>query len=582
MSIVAYGKYQLIAELGKGGMADVLLAVAAGPAGSGFSKLIVVKRPRDNLAEDPEFVAMLMDEARIAARLNHPNVVQTYEVGQIDNKCFIAMEYLDGQPLDRILHRGKVDPRLTIELKYLVLVDVLAGLHYAHELTDYDGKPLGIVHRDISPHNIFVTYQGHAKVVDFGIAKAKGRLSHTEEGVLKGKLRYMAPEQAFGQVLDHRADIFSVGIILWEMATGQRLWKDTDDMQVLQGLLNLTWKGSPREVDPNVPEAIDRICQKALAADADERYATAEEFRTDLEGYLLESGTLVGARRKLGPIIAEMFERQRGEVRQNIEKQLAIVQSQDREGHLHLAQGGEHLLSLPRVEAVSSGSVSIPIEATVEATDTSGFLTARQPKPAKARASTRAAIALGAAFAVGGAIVWGIGHRSAAVSNQANLGATQAPSEVSVSLHAWPPEAEMRLDGRLVGNSYRGKVPRDTKEHIVEARAEGFAPRVETVVFSDNVDVDMKLERLATETQNMPPPTSGSAANSDAAAAPVPQPRRRGAAAARSDPQATNTAEPRAPAQTAQPASTGSAVPAEIPTKTKSAIDRSDPWSKGQ
>ena len=207
-------------------MADVFLAVQSGPTGSGFQKLMVVKRLRQNLADEPEFVAMLVDEARIAARLNHPNVVQTNEVGELNGQYFIAMEYLDGQPLHRIQHRnaqrqkdGATAP-FSKDLQYVVLLDVLAGLHHAHELLDYDGTPLQIVHRDMTPHNIFVTYEGQVKVVDFGIARAVGRSAETRQGIIKGKVRYMAPEQAIGHNVDRRADVFAIGIILWEVASG--------------------------------------------------------------------------------------------------------------------------------------------------------------------------------------------------------------------------------------------------------------------------------------------------------------------------------------------------------------------------
>ena len=152
------------------------------------------------------------------------------------------------------------------ECQYLVLLDTLAGLHHAHELADYDGTPLQIVHRDVTPHNVFVTYEGQVKVVDFGIAKAVGRASETRQGVVKGKVRYMAPEQAIGQPVDRRADVFSVGVMLWEAATGRRLWKDMDDLNIVQALVGGNVKSSPREVDPAVPEEIDRICRKALAS----------------------------------------------------------------------------------------------------------------------------------------------------------------------------------------------------------------------------------------------------------------------------------------------------------------------------
>ena len=312
-------------------MADVFLAVQAGPVGSGFSKLTVIKRLRRNLADEPEFVSMLVDEARIAARLNHPNVVQTNEVGEVDQQYFIAMEYLDGQPFHRIQNRAAQHvkkggaPLLTKEQQYLVLMDALAGLHHAHELTDYDGTKLEIVHRDITPHNIFVTYEGQVKVVDFGVAKAVGRASETRQGVIKGKVRYMAPEQALGGNIDRRADVFAAGVLLWEIAVGRRMWKDHEELEVVRAMAAGTLPPSPREIDPSVPEAIDAICRKAIRMNPDERYATAEEFRADLEQVLADSGQLVEARRRLPRAMCDLFADKRAEIKRIIESQLSLL-----------------------------------------------------------------------------------------------------------------------------------------------------------------------------------------------------------------------------------------------------------------
>src|SRR5580692_2855373 len=216
------GKYQLLAVLGRGGMADVFLALSRGPMG--FSKLVVLKRLRRALADDKGFRNMFLDEARLAARLNHPNVVHTHEVGEDKGNYFIAMEYLEGQSLNKVIHelskRGETLPELVCAR---IISDALAGLHYAHELKDFDGTPLDIIHRDVSPHNVFVTYDGQVKLVDFGIAKAALSQVQTEVGVLKGKVAYMAPEQAMGTDVDGRADIFAMGIVLWELLAQERL-----------------------------------------------------------------------------------------------------------------------------------------------------------------------------------------------------------------------------------------------------------------------------------------------------------------------------------------------------------------------
>ena len=319
VSLRNLGKYRIIAELGHGGMAEVFLSMIAGPLGSGFSKLAVVKRLRPNLVEDPDFIAMLVDEARISARLNHPNVVQTLEVDVDNGEYFIAMEFLDGQPLHRIQRRAlRGGKPLSAGHQYVIVADALAGLQHAHELQDYDGTPMGIVHRDVTPQNIFVTYDGQVKVVDFGIAKAEGRAAETKQGIVKGKVRYMSPEQAIGHPVDCRADVFAAGVLLWEAATGQRFWEGVDELVVVQALVAGEYDASPRSVDANVPAAIDAICRKAMAYEAGDRYASAADFRADLESFLADG--VVTSRRSLGPLVSELFAKERRRLREVIEE----------------------------------------------------------------------------------------------------------------------------------------------------------------------------------------------------------------------------------------------------------------------
>ncbi|MDB4945968.1 MAG: serine/threonine protein kinase [Labilithrix sp.] len=317
--MASLGKYRIIAELGHGGMADVLLAMCRGPAGTGFTKLVVLKRVREHLAHDPEFIAMLVDEARITARLNHPNVVQTLEVGFENDEYFLALEFLDGQPLRRLQRRGaRRGTPLDRDLSYVIIADTLAGLDHAHALADYDGTPLGIVHRDVTPHNVFVTYEGIVKVVDFGIAKATGRAVETKHGIVKGKIRYMSPEQAMGRDVDRRTDVFAVGVMLWEAATGRRFWPQGDEESLVTRLISGDFERSPRAAQPDVPPAIDAICRKALAYDPDDRYGTAAAVRQDLEAFLGDK--ILDARRRLGPYAASLFEKDRAAVRAVVER----------------------------------------------------------------------------------------------------------------------------------------------------------------------------------------------------------------------------------------------------------------------
>jgi eukaryotic-like serine/threonine-protein kinase len=216
------GKYRVIAELGRGGMANVYLTVAQGPVG--VQKLVALKVLRASVATEPETLAMFLDEARLAAQLNHANIVKTYEVGSEGGRHIIVMEYLEGQTLSAVLRKAKsAGAPLPLPIFLRVILSVLDGLHYAHELTAYDGSPLQLVHRDVSPQNVFLTYDGQIKVVDFGIAKAATSESRTATGVIKGKLSYMAPEQMVASGIDRRADVYSVGCVLWAAVAGEKL-----------------------------------------------------------------------------------------------------------------------------------------------------------------------------------------------------------------------------------------------------------------------------------------------------------------------------------------------------------------------
>ncbi|HEY6882195.1 MAG TPA: serine/threonine-protein kinase, partial [Polyangiales bacterium] len=217
----SFGKYHLIASLGQGGMANVFLALMAGP--SGFNKLLVIKIMRqDLLAGSEETTRMFMAEARLAARLVHPNIVHTYEVGEQDGRYFLAMEYLDGQPLSSVLNRARGDSEIPLAEYLRMIAELARGLHYAHTLRGFQGEPLEVVHRDVSPQNVIVTYDGQVKLLDFGIAKTADAEHLTQVGTIKGKLDYIAPEQLRSDSIDGRADIFALGAMMWEVISGHR------------------------------------------------------------------------------------------------------------------------------------------------------------------------------------------------------------------------------------------------------------------------------------------------------------------------------------------------------------------------
>jgi serine/threonine-protein kinase len=289
-------------------MAEVYLALSRGP--NGFNKLVVLKLLRSHLAEDDDFLKMFLAEARLAARLNHANIVQTYEIGVEGGRHAIVMEYLEGRSFAEVEGATKREP-MALSLGVRVLADTLAALHHAHELLDVDGRHLGLVHRDVSPHNVFVTYDGQVKLLDFGIAKAADDGARTKTGVFKGKLRYTAPERFAGEESDRRSDIFSVGVMLWQLLTKRRLWAGMNELTVMQQLASRTPVPSPRSVNPEVPERLNEICVKALATSPEDRFKTASEMEDALEEFL--AGESVGTtNRALAKYMGEVF----GETRQ--------------------------------------------------------------------------------------------------------------------------------------------------------------------------------------------------------------------------------------------------------------------------
>ena len=284
-----YGQYVLVRKLAEGGMAEIFLAKRLGA--DGFERNVVIKRMLAHLSGMPDFVEMFRDEARLAAKLRHPNVVQIDELGFVEGCYFICMEYLAGEDFSTTVRtasfRGEYVP---IAFVLRILADAARGLHYAHEFSDESGRPLNIVHRDISPSNLYVTYDGQVKVLDFGIAKAESRLAHTRTGVVKGKYVYMAPEQAEGKEVDRRADVFALGVSLYEALTHVRPFARDNDLAVLKALLNGEFE-RPRVLRPDLSPELEAVVLKAMAFEPSHRHATAAEFAEDLERILTEEPT---------------------------------------------------------------------------------------------------------------------------------------------------------------------------------------------------------------------------------------------------------------------------------------------------
>lgn len=323
---IKLGRYELLQRIGRGGMATVWVArERGGPEGD---RLVAVKAILADLAHDQEFVNMFLDEGRLVQMIRHGHVVDVYEVGEHEGTMFMAMEWVEGDSLHALIaEAGKRRP-IPPEHAVRIIADAAAGLHAAHELKDNLGNSLNVVHRDVSPHNILVGTNGTIKLVDFGVAKAMGRLGDaTVAGQLKGKFGYMSPEQARGKAVDRRADVFALGIVLFELTTGRRLFRGEHDAETL----HLVVSGKipePRSIDPQYPEQLEAIVMRALERDLDKRYQTAKELSDALEQYLAENRIIV-ARQGLGSLLMKVLGKRIEQRRKAIKASLRIVDGRD-------------------------------------------------------------------------------------------------------------------------------------------------------------------------------------------------------------------------------------------------------------
>jgi serine/threonine-protein kinase len=298
-----FGRYETLQPIASGGMATVYLGRSVGAAG--FERRVAIKVMHPHVAEDPEFIAMFLDEANLAARIHHPNVVSTIDFQRSDEATFLVMEFIDGASLRDILQSlRRSKRRMPIGNAMRILVDTLSGLHAAHELREDDGTSLELVHRDVSPHNILVGADGVTRITDFGVARATARLTSTRGAKLKGKLPYMAPEQGIGRHVDRRADVYAAGVVLWESLTGRRLFKAEHEGELIAKILQGADR-RPRELVPVIPGAIDEACMRALALDPDARYESAAAFADALETAAQQSDVRVPTTRQLAAFVHE-------------------------------------------------------------------------------------------------------------------------------------------------------------------------------------------------------------------------------------------------------------------------------------
>ncbi len=327
-SVRKLGRYTLVEQLAVGGMAEIWLALLTGVGG--FEKLVVIKKIRDHLAKEPSFLKMFLNEARIAAQLNHPNIVQIYELIQSGDTYFIAMEYIFGRDLAEISYKlQERNQILPIEYTALIILQVCEGLHYAHTKTDSVGNPLNIVHRDISPHNLLVSFNGNVKILDFGIAKATNQYEQTRHGILKGKISYMSPEQILGYQLDGRSDIFSLGTVFYELLTGFRLFTGDNDLATMRAITEEEIV-RPSYFNEKISPDLEAIVLGMLAKDPKDRYPNAWEVQQDLIQFLKKfksAPTTYDLANFIRQLFADEIEKEENYIRQKI----AEIKSQSAE-----------------------------------------------------------------------------------------------------------------------------------------------------------------------------------------------------------------------------------------------------------
>ncbi|HET9953756.1 MAG TPA: serine/threonine-protein kinase [Polyangiaceae bacterium] len=540
----AIGRYEVVSLLGEGGMARVYLAMQRGPFAA--TKLVAIKHLRAEVSHDDQFLNMFVDEARIALRLNHPNVVHTYEVVAEENEYYLLMEFLEGQTLMNLLrYAGRESIPLSDQL--WVLTQVLAGLQYAHELRDFDGTRLNIVHRDVSPSNVFVTYAGEIKLLDFGIAKAAGAISATQQGIMKGKLGYAAPEQCLGRQVDNRTDVFAVGVMLWEAMAKKRRWSGETQQAMMQARITHT-EPAIEEVWPEVPMPLAAISRRALAQDPEERYASAAEFQADLDQYLRSMPRPPGPE-NIAKLMAEVFQEEREELRRIIEERIGSTRytlptgSQAAPASLPPRSIGARALHGNPAESRRASSRPGPAtDGSGERDEKSGLSEANQNSLSGLKTGWLASIAAADAtpkrralfigLSCGGvlallAAIW-VGMRGespqvpagtvtplatlplASASSSLTGGspmpnATVAGAGVSAPLVApvqlikarisvTPPWATVHLDGkRLEGLPTETVLPRDGKDHILTAGANGYESLERTLSFDRDFSLEVAL-----------------------------------------------------------------------------------------
>ena len=489
------GRYELLGRLALGGMAEILLARLRGP--SGFERPVVIKRILPHYADVSAFVDMFLDEARLAARIAHPNVVHVHELGRTESDLYIVMEYLWGESVAGLMRRAVARAmHLPAFVAAHIAAQACAGLHAAHELRDGQGKPQNLVHRDVSPQNLVVTYDGTVKILDFGIAKAADRIAKTEAGVLKGKFDYMSPEQAEGMPLDRRSDVFSLGIVLYEISTGHRLFKRETTSATIRAVTN-TYVRPPSEIVPDYPKVLESICLRALQRHPDDRYATAADMRRELVAGLGAMNADPLPEEALARLMHELFP-------DRIEEKHKMLES---------VREGSKILYVPVAEADSNVELPLAETALAEATQTVA------DPPRRARRTGLIVVTALATLALAAAGVLALVSRGdpapplaatpdvheapapaqpARVDDRAPTHRTPAPpSEVTLRIDTTPEGAEVTIAGEPRGQTPLAlRVPRSETPISLVLSLDGYEDEARTVTPSESQLLTLELTAL--------------------------------------------------------------------------------------
>jgi len=510
------GGYEILSPLGQGGMARVYLALKRGAFAS--QKLVVIKQLRPEFVSDEAFLTMFMDEARIALQLHHPNVVHTYEVGTDGGDYYLSMEFLEGLTLAQIVRKAGRDG-LPLPVQLWILTQVLAGLGHAHELRGLDGEPLGIVHRDVSPSNVMVTSSGEVKLLDFGIAKAAGALSLTQQGTIKGKLGYVSPEQCLGKPCDARSDLFAVGVMLWEAIAGRRRVAAETSAAAFEARIQ-DREPAIEEVVPTVAPRLAEICRRALAREPQHRYSSAAHFRADLEEFLDSNYTRVGAS-KLAAQMVQLFTDEFTALRLRIEQYVQANPSQASEPAPR-SGAPDSTLSMHEPSGPKRNSRAI-FGAAVAAVGIAGAVwTITHESPPAPGSASSATLASASASAP-------------AVVENARPAASSPPIRTHVSVVAFPKQARLFLDGREIANPFSAELPRDELGHELEVTAAGYQSEQRLLSLKQDVQLVLELKRGAAVTRirrpvdRPQPPLTREISGADgthASATPAPSPAR--------------------------------------------------------